>query len=95
MKQTLVTALNRPRLLVGIDPRLAAGSVVLSFLIAVSSNSLISDLLGALVFLVTSVGAYRLTKWEPRMMEILPLLVRQKAVYDPGKRAGFQVRFAE
>jgi type IV secretory pathway TrbD component len=87
MTRPAVRALNKPLLIVGIDRRLAG----LAFIFAVIVGANGSRLAGLVLFLALCTIGRRLTRHDPNLFMVLNQVRKQKALYDPMKRAWFQL----
>jgi type IV secretory pathway TrbD component len=87
MTRPAARALNKPLLIVGIDRRLAG----LAFIFAVIVGANGSRLAGLVLFLVLCITGRRLTYHDPNLFMVLNQVRKQKALYDPLKRAWFRL----
>lgn len=91
MRPTFISALNKPRLFVGVEKRALLGSFLLSFLIGESADTFASICAGIGVFVVLCALSVRLSRYDPKMLPILARVRKQRAIYDPGKREMFHL----
>jgi type IV secretory pathway TrbD component len=74
-------ALNRPRLIFGIDQKLLGLSLI--FAVVVAANG--SKIAGLVLFLVLAGIGRRMARKDPRFFAVLNNARKQKPLYDPMK----------
>lgn len=97
--ETLATGMNKPRVIIGIDPRLFA----VSFMIAAGVmwacqlflGLILSAGITALLVTVFLRLAWKLTNKDARMLKLGRSLLTQKAIYDAGRRDNSRVVIIE
>lgn len=87
MRPTYVSALNKPKLLAGIERRAFVISMLFGLLIAASGDGLTQRFAGGCVFAALCALSMRLTRDDPQFLVCYAKAARQKALYDPAKRA--------
>ena len=92
MKPTFIAAFNKPRLFVGMEKRALLSSFLLSFLVAVSADTLLSISVAIGLFVVLCGVSVRMTHHDVKLLPILMRVRKQRAIYDPGKRELFLLR---
>lgn len=97
MKPTNVAALNKPLLIFGFDPKMVSLWMISGFLVALVLNDTWAwargIVLGMFIFLGGCVWSRNITKKDALFLPIFLMKLRQKTVYDPGKREPFRVIF--
>lgn len=97
--ESLASGINKPRLLIGIDKRLFVLSFVLAFGVFYGCQTFlgfaVSSLLTIMVSAAVLTAAWRLTAKDPQMMTLLGVLMKQKPIYDPGRRDNSRVVIEE
>jgi type IV secretory pathway TrbD component len=79
-------ALNKPLLLLGIDPKIVSLSLVIAVIIAANSDAMLARFIAGAVFLMLCAGGRRLARFDARATSVLQLAWAQKPIYDPLKR---------
>ena len=79
-------ALNKPLLLLGIEPKVVSLSMVVSVIIAANSDGLLARSIALAVFLALCAGGRRLAAFDANASAVIRLLWRQRTIYDPSKR---------
>ena len=86
MVRPAARALNKPKLIVGIDRKLAG----LAFLLAVIVGANGSKIVAGILFLALCATGRRLSRRDPNLFMVLNLARKQKALYDPMRRRWFR-----
>jgi len=84
-------AINKPLLVGGIERRLFGVSLIVSAVVGANGSRIV----GFLLFFALMVAARKLTRRDDRMFQIAPFIWRQRAHYDPIKRALFDLTIVE
>jgi len=93
MKTTRLTAkaLNKPLLIAGVDMRLAGLALVIATVVGAVNDALVYKGIAAVLFLAVCAGARIATRRGPNLLVVWNLARRHRWLYDPAKRAHFQV----
>jgi type IV secretory pathway TrbD component len=87
MKPTNVLAIRKPKLIVGVERRMLGVSFMLPVIVCANSDSWTSRFIAVGLFVGCCALSTWLTRKDDRFPEIITKTWRQKAIYDPGKRA--------
>jgi hypothetical protein len=79
-------ALNKPLLVLGIDPKIVSISLVVAVIIAANSDAISARAIAGFVFLALCAGGRRLAAFETNAPAVIRLLWKQEPIYDPLKR---------
>ncbi len=95
MKTTRPTAraLNKPLLIAGVDMRLAGLALVTATVVGAVNDALIYKGIAFALFLAVCTGARIATRRDQNLLMVWNLARRHRWLYDPAKRAHFQVLF--
>ena len=86
-------ALNKPLQIAGVDMRLAGLAMVIATILGSMNDALIYKGLALVFFFAVCVGARIATRRDPNLLLVWNLARRHRWLYDPAKRAYFQVLF--
>jgi len=84
-------ALNKPLLIAGVDMRLAGLALVTATVVGAVNDSLVYKGIAIALFLAVCMGARIATRRDPNLLLVWNLARRHRWLYDPAKRAHFQV----
>jgi type IV secretory pathway VirB3-like protein len=91
--QPTAKALNKPLQIAGVDMRLAGLALVIATILGSMNDALIYKGLALMFFFGVSVGARTATRRDPNLLMVWNLARRHRWLYDPAKRALFQIVF--
>jgi type IV secretory pathway VirB3-like protein len=86
-------ALNKPLLIAGVDMRLAGLALVTATVVGAVNDALVYKGIAIALFLAVCAGARIATRRDPNLLMVWNLARRHRWLYDPAKRAHFQVLF--
>ena len=86
-------ALNKPLQIAGVDMRLAGIALVIATILGSMNDALFYKGLALMFFFGVCVGARTATRRDPNLLMVWNLARRHRWLYDPAKRAHFQVVF--
>jgi type IV secretory pathway VirB3-like protein len=86
-------ALNKPLLIAGVDMRLAGLALVTATVVGAVNDALIYKGIAFALFLAVCTGARIATRRDQNLLMVWNLARRHRWLYDPAKRAYFQILF--
>jgi type IV secretory pathway VirB3-like protein len=95
MKTTkpMAKALNKPLLIAGVDMRLAGLALVTATVVGAVNDAIVYKGIAVALFLAVCTGARIATRRDPNLLLVWNLARRHRWLYDPAKRAYFQILF--
>lgn len=99
--ETLATGINKPRLIVGIEKKLFVVCLLGAFGVMwvcqslIGIDTLFSLLISSVAFFLVASAAWKLTDIDKEALSLAPSVLKQKNIYDPGRRDNSRVVIEE